>query len=752
MVDVWRPVRAGLGLTLAVGCVVTGVGAPGIASASPPDGRVYELVTPGADKRGGGVGGALALLPAQVSGNGERVTYPAYSPFGEAEHGMAVLGNSLAYVADRTASGWKSTFVVDVPAPAPALQASSFFPLWLGSSPDLSRHFLEVDYRGTAGFTSGAWAANGGEPARLIAPQDDVSGSFPVVVGSAVDGTKAVVATPAPPPGSPIPPGGGWLLYQERAEGGLELVNADDAGDELNVSGAVLASRGATPGQGALGTPRNAVSADGSHVVFYSQTPTADPADPPRLFVRVDGASTVEISAQVSGPPSAPAPVSFVGASADGLRTYFASSAPLVDTAVGPGPFLYMYELPEGALTGRLSLAAGVDHPVSMTVPSPFGPVSDFANVAVSDDGSRVYYANDEDGGSIFSLDVRTGTTHRVATGVSDVSLSTTASGQYNPAPDLSPDGRFLAFLSTAVLTPGESNPGRKVYLYDAAEDRLRLLSPSGAYSPAAFDTYFYATGNEAELTPDRLPADANFVSDDGQFVFFGTDAALVAQDTNARPDVYRWHDGAVALVTPGDEPAGGFMIGAGSTGRDVFFYTRASLTPRDGDDTPDIYDARIGGEAFSDLSSGCAPPDCQGSAGAPPARAVAASSRLGAVRDATRGAGRTLVVHLARPRRTAISRFIRTGRLSVSIRAARRGAVRVSLERRAGRSWRSLVRRIVVASRRPRVVELRVRASVRASLGRRGGRLRLVAKPAVESGPVVARTFELTQGKERQR
>jgi hypothetical protein len=41
-------------------------------------------------------------------------------------------------------------------------------------------------------------------------------------------------------------------------------------------------------------------------------------------------------------------------------------------------------------------------------------------------------------------------------------------------------------------------------------------------------------------------------MSDDGSYVFFDTDDALVPQDTNGTQDVYEWEDGHVYLISGG--------------------------------------------------------------------------------------------------------------------------------------------------------------------------------------------------------
>ncbi len=171
---------------------------------------------------------------------------------------------------------------------------------------------------------------------------------------------------------------------------------------------------------------------------------------------------------------------------------------------------------------------------------------------------------------------------------------------------NLTPDGHGLVFASHRNLT-GRSYPGEgsdEVYVYDAHDPSLFCVScrpqASGGHLTRTFNsTYVY-----------------RWMSEDGNRVFFDSKAPLVAQDVNGVQDVYEWErdgtgacqetNGCVYLISNGFEGSASF-VDASTSANDVFFVTRERLVPVDGNESVDLYDARVGGV----LS--VAPPECSG-------------------------------------------------------------------------------------------------------------------------------------------
>ena len=105
-------------------------------------------------------------------------------------------------------------------------------------------------------------------------------------------------------------------------------------------------------------------------------------------------------------------------------------------------------------------------------------------------------------------------------------------------------------------------------------------------------------------------------LSANGNRVFFQTQDALVADDTDPGTDVYEWEadgegscvsdvqdEGCLFLISSGEsEPA--YFGDASADGSDVFFFTRQALASTDVDSNVDVYDARVclKGEACEEL------------------------------------------------------------------------------------------------------------------------------------------------------
>jgi hypothetical protein len=158
----------------------------------------------------------------------------------------------------------------------------------------------------------------------------------------------------------------------------------------------------------------------------------------------------------------------------------------------------------------------------------PFGNVSDGSctNDVFADDGEFVAYAsqatNLAPGDSNFAFDIFVW--NAITGEIERVSLST---GGAEPdlgcfSPDISADGRFVSFVSSAGTLVANGNYNSDVYVRD------RLL---GTTVQASVDS------NE---TPGNGSSTAAAISDDGRFVAFSSYANnLVASDTNGRSDVF---------------------------------------------------------------------------------------------------------------------------------------------------------------------------------------------------------------------
>jgi hypothetical protein len=617
------------------------------------DGRAYELVTPP------NKGSAIDMFGFGASKN-QDVGYA--SPSGDqfllsttlAAFGLFPASENNAYVFSRTAGGWTFTSLA-----SPSLGVQSIVPVGAFDPTDFSRVGIN-DFVGSKPSPAGAQLTSllgppGGPYAALHADspvhQESDETEHTQLVGGSHDLSRVVLESfnHTLAPGAEAQQPDTHALY-ESAGGELKLLNLNSKGELLSPCGAVL-------GQGHVqGTTHNAVSADGSRVLFTAPDPYAANAEgaggcwngatvhAPQLYLR-SGHTTTELSAPQPGAPEAsPHHLAYYdGASEDGSRVFFLSEGELsADDAGIHDAELYEYDLTKPSAERLTRISAG--EPGS---PAATAGAGVFTVPAISADGSAVYFTasgqltadappTSGEALNLYRYDTATGAIVYLATvNIHDYpNTDKTAWGLAGHQPwtglvhdanwYTTPDGRYLLFATTheqagygnAEATPlacpaiydGPANGHCfEVYRYDSATASLACLScnPSGA---APTSNALFA--RSAPGTPSGGPIRA--ISNDGSLAFFDTADALVPQDGNGTLDVYQWHNGQISLISSGHDSAPSFFLGAGADGRDVFFGTHARLLPADIDGSGDLYDARIGG-GFPSSGSGVGP--CEGDA-----------------------------------------------------------------------------------------------------------------------------------------
>jgi hypothetical protein len=450
------------------------------------------------------------------------------------------------------------------------------------------------------------------------------------------------------------------------------LVNVNDAGEVLSACGADIAGGGGTQGDG---LSHGAVSGDGSRVFFDAPDPRAEnqgsgcwnggTEHAPQLFVRVGGERTLEVSAPGVGvleAGHAPVryPVAYVGASEDGSRVFFVTDTWM--TANHPeGHDRELYECqitlegesPSCKLT-RLSSGAHGSEAEKEGANVLFVP-------AVADDGSTVYFtafgvlaagasqyptlegeANSPV--NLYRYDTQTGVTSYIAAvdildhpHAGDCGSGVTGFGAVGPCTKqdwyTTADGRFLLFQSSLQVDgynaaqdgcaeerlPGtfDLQDGRcgELYRYSVAagergEQPVVCVSCGGGGVDSAGNAEFARSG------PNNGPAwgGVRAVSDDGSFVFFDSQGALVPDATNHTLDTYEWHEDlvtharTVSLIGSGSDPAPTYFLGYSPyeyrskvsgeevrvEGGNVYIGTHAKLVPQDSDGLGNIFDARV--------------------------------------------------------------------------------------------------------------------------------------------------------------
>jgi hypothetical protein len=307
-------------------------------------------------------------------------------------------------------------------------------------------------------------------------------------------------------------------LYEWGAQSGLQLVSILPDGQPAGEAADAI-----TPELGDEDTDvRNAISADGSRVIFYSAGIEAgnEVAEFHRLYMRdTESGETLQLNAAqgVEEPVGEESQVAFQGASADGSKVFFTDTAPLTPESAQRPVFegqknpADLYECEVTELGGRLACE------LKDITPNPAGS-GEVLNVlsGISEDGSSLYFVANgvlAPGASQGNCEAegtpqgqqrcnlylfQEGALHFIA------SLSGEDSGDWGstqspfksssdlaPRPDLadlsarvSPNGRYFAFMSEVPLTgydnEDRAHPGvldQEVYLYDSSTHLLSCVS-----------------------------------------------------------------------------------------------------------------------------------------------------------------------------------------------------------------------------------------------------------------------------------
>ena len=627
-----------------------------------PDNRAYEMVTP-PQKSGALIGTVQFGAGPDVAEDGSGLVFTSIQCFTGSVSCNANRGEGQGdpFVSTRTSGGW----VTRAAAP-PASQFDSN--TYLRSSADA----------GTELFS--AAVLPGGED-HLVAGQSD--GSFldigPVTqpAAGALGPVAGEMVTTADLSHVVFQLGHEYFwpfdatkerqsLYEYEGSGTAPVLVGVSGGahstDLISTCGTYLGDNriGESVGAGGSSFAYNSLSSDGS-TVFFGVEPCASgsgvnagvPVPVVTLYARVGGSRTVLISGRsplgCTSPAcvaSAPLDAGFQGASADGSRVFFTSEQQLTDDASEGSRNLYEYNFSRPAGENLTAVSAG-DR-------SGGGPQVQGVE-AISSDGSHIYFvakgvltgvANGEgevaQAGAenlyVFERDASypQGRIAFIAVLPSsdrefEVRGELRGSSTYGVGlANVTPDGRFLVFMSHGRLTPDDTSTSgaAQVFRYDAQTGALVRISigergfndngnagVAGASIVLSESTFFRAGGPRPDPT----------MSHDGSFVFFESPAALTPRALNEVPvgtlgkhqeyaeNVYEWHEGQMYLISDGRDttaiaPPGGLgnpsessdgrsdvqLIGSDARGANVFFSTTDRLVPQDTDTQLDYYDARI--------------------------------------------------------------------------------------------------------------------------------------------------------------
>jgi hypothetical protein len=683
------------------------------ASIGLPDCRAYEQVSP--IEKGGFTAYPTQATPAQVASGADNSTGIGYLSF---EAFPGALGNSALYaahVSTRTPEGWQTQ---ELTPAVPEARVLRIYQVSYAFSDDLSDAVLQVPMVAlTPDATPGVYnlflrrphqtplsplgfeysLVNAAAPAlsaEELCPPSLVSLCYLFADVSAFAGASGDFSHVLFESNAQLTPEAPETFIEslyEASDGQVHLVGILPDGSPASSS---------TAGAGSSieyisGEPEkdlrleNAISRDGSHIVFQALAdggaPDAAQVGRTEIYDRINGEETIEISAPALGAKpgvATPESATFAGASQDGSRVFFTSSAELTTQSntgsANNSEDLYEYNLTNKALT---DLSVDTNPEDATTGAMVQGVVDESA------DGQYVYFV------ARGQLNPSKGTDgqpnlYMVHNGAAPVFIATLGNGTCNfrvsesgdscvwsPYPAVreayvTPDGRHMAFMSTASIptanfpggydnidqTTGETDS--EVYEYTAptaseeegaGAGRLVCGScdPTGEapIGSALIGGISVALGGakEGRQTYSGISTPfyrARALSDNGGRLFYTSPVPHVGPKELLGPfervQEYEQQgeggcttvDACQETISSPDSDALDQFLGASADGTDIYFVTTSRLSDGDIDNLRDVYDARVDGG----LTSPSPVPTCESACRALAPFVSNAPSVLGAV------------------------------------------------------------------------------------------------------------------------
>ncbi|MBA3808583.1 MAG: PD40 domain-containing protein [Solirubrobacterales bacterium] len=613
-----------------------------------PNGRMWEMVTP-PNKYGSdlfAVGNEQGA-DIQAAEGGSLITYAASSPFAASPAGSRSPEVTQVFSTRSAPGRWATADITTPHTEGATEQATGHQAEYKLFSSDLSLGLVEpeghtpLSPKLTAEETQEKTIyirLENGEYKALVTQANVWPGTKFGGNGEGAGGVGFVAATPdlshvviasnVRLTATPVEEGGAGYLYEWAAgplQRQLQLASVLPNNEPVQAS---LGYRG----QITAGSVRNAISSDGSHLVFE--------ANGHHDYLRdMSTGKTVAVDAAQGTPEPGGAESHYQTANREDSRVFFTSPERLTANSTTspvypPTEDLYEFEVtsaPGESPTGKLT---------DLSVDANSGESADVRGViGASEDGSYVYFVANGVIGNGAEHGAKTGKCEHTsqpsqqtcnfyaehydgtAKAWTPPTFIATLSGADSPswgehAEDLklmtsrvSPNGRYLAFMSERSLTGYENRdassgvPDEEVYLYEAGANRLVCAScnPTGARPKGLLEGNAYEERlvDYAQIWPGRWLAanvpgwttkdggsalyQSRYLSNSGR-LFFDSADALVPADGNGKEDVYQYEPAGVGgCVGPGygksssvvfDESAGGCvgLISAGTSTEESAF------------------------------------------------------------------------------------------------------------------------------------------------------------------------------------
>ena len=335
-------------------------------------------------------------------------------------------------------------------------------------------------------------------------------------------------------------------------------------------------------------------SADGSVAVFSTkdQMVPGDSDQQLDVYVRSDIGLGEYVTREVSlGPKGGndALPAQYVGMSSDGNRIFFSTKEPLVPGDTDSSEDIYLRDLAENrtvlASQGGDCAGQGCGNGEAAADALPGG---------VSAEGTVVFFGSDErlssnDGDSAFDIYARD-LVAQATTLVSapDPACAVCTSEGLDPQFRGTDEAGDKAFFTTVERLAGADADGSQedVYQRDLTAETTSLVSVAG-FCPSL------PVGESCEPSYGGASAD-------GSHVFFETNERLDLGDTDSSQDVYDWTGGATATLasvgpTGGNGTPNAVYAGTSPDGSTVYFETDEALVAGDTDLTHDVYSRSAG-------------------------------------------------------------------------------------------------------------------------------------------------------------